>query len=227
MIAIAELLDVTVLQRAVSMLEGMGRTYGYETSQPIGRTAKERYAFLYDYRCFEVVRPGRVWADPKDDFVREPYYATFRAGNFDFTMVVIHVVYSSNDLGPGDEISELGRIYTGIQDEDESEQDVILAGDFNMAPDGVCFDNLKAIRSMMHLFRLPATTNIANTKLYDNLWFQARYVREYAVEKGVDRFDETDFHNDDVAASLAASDHRPIWASFYVDKEDDDGMTLP
>ncbi len=36
----------------------------------------------------------------------------------------------------------------------------------------------------------------------------------------MDRFDETDFHNDDEAASLAVSDHRPIWASFYVDKED-------
>ena len=95
-----------------------------------------------------------------------------------------------------------------------------------MGPDRASFENLKAIRSMVHLFSAPVRTNIANTKLYDNLWLQTRYVSEYAGEKGIDKFDEVDFQNDDRGASLAVSDHRPVWAAFYVDKEVDDGQTL-
>ena len=96
-----------------------------------------------------------------------------------------------------------------------------------MEPYRDSFNNLKAIQSMVCLFRTPARTNIADTELYDNMWVQSRYVREYAGEKGIDKFDETDFHGDDACASLAVSDHRPVWASFYVDMEDDDGVVLP
>ncbi len=223
MIAIAEVLDVVILRRAVSMLKTMGRDYRYEVSPKVGRGSKEQYAFLYDVSLFEVVKPGQVWPDPSDHFIREPYYASFRAGNFDFTMVVIHVIYGGGGIGPGDEIPELARVYTSIQGEDRNEQDVIFVGDFNMAPNRASFDNLRAIQSMACLFRTPARTNIANTKLYDNVWLQARHVSEYAGEKGIDKFDEVDFDNDDSAASLAVSDHRPVWAAFYVDKEDDDG----
>jgi len=226
MVAIAELLDERVLRRAIGMLGEMGRPYSYEISPKVGRGTKERYAFLYDSEYFEVINPGRLWPDPKDDFIREPYYATFRAGNFDFTMVIIHVIYGNKEIGPLDEIPWLGQVYTGIQDEDIDEQDVILAGDFNMQPYSSSYDNLRGIPSMTHLFRMPAKTNIANTRLYDNMWFQTRHAREYTGDKGIDRFDETDFGDDDGAASLAVSDHRPVWAAFYIDKEDDDPIIL-
>ena len=74
---------------------------------------------------------------------------------------------------------------------------------------------------MEHLFSLPAKTNIRDTKLYDNIWFQSRYVTEYNGTKGIDKFDETFFADDDKSASLAVSDHRPIWAEFTTDKDDD------
>ena len=38
---------------------------------------------------------------------------------------------------------------------------------------------------------------------------------------GIDRFDETDFGNDDKVANLAVSDHRPIWAVFNMTRDDD------
>jgi hypothetical protein len=58
--------------------------------------------------------------------------------------------------------------------------------------------------------------------LYDNFWFDPAYVREYAGQNGVDDFDVTVFANNDKAASLAVSDHRPIWARFRTDMVDDD-----
>ena len=38
-----------------------------------------------------------------------------------------------------------------------------------------------------------------------------------------DDFDVTVFNNDDRAASLAVSDHRPVWAIFETSNTDDDG----
>ncbi len=63
--------------------------------------------------------------------------------------------------------------------------------------------------------------------LYDNIWFASDYLAEYTGVSGIDKFDETDFGNDDKAANLAVSDHRPAWADFYVDRADDDGAELP
>ena len=67
------------------------------------------------------------------------------------------------------------------------------------------------------------TTISENAKsLYDNIWFDAAYVTEYTGQNGVDDFDVTVFDNDDWAASLAVSDHRPIWATFETGWMDDD-----
>ena len=48
------------------------------------------------------------------------------------------------------------------------------------------------------------------------------FVTEYTGQNGVDDFDVTVFDNDDRAASLAVSDHRPVWATFVTDEVDDD-----
>jgi hypothetical protein len=57
-------------------------------------------------------------------------------------------------------------------------------------------------------------------------WFDPQFVREYTGENGIDAFDLAVFGNDDEAASLAVSDHRPIWANFS-SAADDDGITDP
>ena len=228
MVAVVELLDEEILERAVRMLQWMGRRYDYEISPQVGRDDKERYAFLYDSTVFEVLTSGKVWFDGKDDFIREPYYATFKVGDFDFTIIVIHIRYGDKVSDPQREIRELGKVYRIIQDEDRNEQDVLLVGDFNRPPDDENYASLKNIQSMIHLFNLPDTTNIRNDKLYDNIWFQSTYVQEYTGEKGIDRFDETDFGNDDNTAESAVSDHRPVWAEFYTDRDDDGvGTVVP
>ena len=77
-----------------------------------------------------------------------------------------------------------------------------------------------AIPSMTYLFRLPQKSHIKDSSLYDNIFFQTDAVTEYLGRSGIDRFDETDFGNDDTAASLAVSDHRPVWAVFSLTGDD-------
>ena len=62
-------------------------------------------------------------------------------------------------------------------------------------------------------------TTISDASLYDNFWWDT--VTEWMGESGIDRFDEAVFGDDDDAASLAVSNHRPIWVTFQTDRDDD------
>ena len=229
-IAITELRDEKVLKRLQKILSESGAEYGYLISEPVGREGsshKERYAFLYYKGLVSIVTDGKLYpdaADGKDDFVRDPYWATFRAGKFDFSVIAVHVVWGDSVADRRSEVMELAEVYAYVQEANgETEDDVLLVGDFNREPDDtVAYRNLMALPSMTQLFQLPQKSHIRDSSLYDNIFFQTDYVTEYLGRSGIDKFDETDFGNDDKAASLAVSDHRPVWVVFRID-----GMETP
>ena len=223
-IAISELRDEKVLKRVQRILSESGAEYGYLISDPVGRTGsphRERYAFLYYKGLVSVVKDGELYpdaADGQDDFVRDPYWATFRAGKFDFSVIAVHVVWGDSVAGRRAEVMELAEVYQYVQEANGAEDDVLLVGDFNREPDDlIAYSNLMSLPSMTHLFRLPQKSHIVDSSLYDNIFFQTDYVTEYLGSSGIDKFDETDFGNDDKAANLAVSDHRPVWAVFRID----------
>lgn len=225
-IAIVELRDEVVLMRTEAVLKGMGRDYNYVMSPPVGAKVKERYAFLFDPQIVRVIEGGGVFPDPKDVFLREPYFATFKADEFDFTAIAVHVIWGDTVNQRRREVQELANVYQAVQAADDAEQDVILLGDFNRNPDDQsAYGPLLSIPSMEHLFQLPQKSHIKDTSLYDNIFFQTNYVTEYTGASGIERFDEAHFGNDDAAASLAVSDHRPVWGIFRIDT-DDDGLDL-
>ena len=223
-IAITELRDENILKRLQRILSESGAEYGYLISEPVGREGsshKERYAFLYYKGLVSVVTDGKLYpdaADGEDDFVRDPYWATFRAGKFDFSVIAVHVVWGDSVADRRAEVMELAEVYAYVQKANGAEDDVLLVGDFNREPDDtVAYSNLMVLPSMTHLFRLPQKSHIRDSSLYDNIFFQTDYVTEYLGRSGIDKFDETDFGNDDKAANLAVSDHRPVWAVFRID----------
>jgi competence ComEA-like helix-hairpin-helix protein len=95
----------------------------------------------------------------------------------------------------------------------------MILGDFNLPPDDSGFVELATL--LTPLFTGEIRTTISDASLYDNIWFDPAYVREWTGERGIDRFDEVAFGNDDEAASAAVSDHRPVWAKFRTDQDDD------
>ena len=226
-IAISELRDEVVLKRTQRILLQMGKMYDYQFSPAVGRGVKERYAFLYREDLVSVVKRGELYpdaADGKNDFARDPYWATFRAGEFDFSVIVVHVIWGDRVAGRQAEVRALADVYRYVQEANGDEEDVLLVGDFNREPDDlIAYGNLMALTSMTYLFRLPQKSHIRDSSLYDNIFFQTDFVKEYLGRSGIDRFDETDFGNDDKAANLAVSDHRPVWAVFGTNLEDDDG----
>ena len=230
-IAISELRDEKVLKRIQRILSESGAEYGYLISEPVGREGsphKERYAFLYYKGLVSVVKKGELYpdaADGKDDFIRDPYWATFRAGRFDFSLVVVHVIWGKSVGVRKAEVKALRDVYQYVQAANGSEEDVILVGDFNRNPtDAEAYSNIMSIPSMTRLFQFPQKSHIKDSSLYDNIFFQKDYLREYLNRSGIDKFDETDFGNDDKAANLAVSDHRPVWAVFGINHDDDEGV---
>ena len=229
-IAIVELRDETVLKRTQRILSQMGQAYDYQFSPAVGRGVKERYAFLYKQDRVSVVSPGELYpdaADGRDNFSRDPYWATFRAGEFDFSIIAVHVIWGKT-VGPRKaEVRALADVYRYVQEANGDEEDVLLVGDFNRNPtDTASYHPIMAIPSMTRLFNFPQKSHIRDTSLYDNIFFQKNHVKEYLNRSGIDRFDEADFGNDDKAANLAVSDHRPVWAVFNIEI-DDDGDRAP
>lgn len=183
-VAIQEVKDEDILIRTVRMLSDQyGGDYEYVVSGRVGRGSHyERYAFLYRKNVIESTGSEGFIPDPVDYFIREPYFAGFRAADFDFYVISFHLLY-------GDRKSD-------------RRQEAIL-----LDMEGMQFINLE-----------PTTLG---ENLYDNIWFQRQYTLEF-IETGIVRFDEDYFDNDDEAAKLIVSDHRPLWARFDIAGGDDD-----
>ena len=201
-----------------------------------GSTYQEHYAFLYDEALVCVVPEGeegnkkgypfreaqtRPKAGEKGEgkLIRPPFWATFRAGNFDFSVAVVH----TQPKRAREENEQMGEVYQHVQEKNgDDEDDVLLVGDFNLHPGATAFNDL--LKNNKHKvtprFRGSQTTNIWNTKLNDNIFFEDKHLKEY-LYSAIDRFDETEFGDDDDKARHV-SDHRPVWAVFSIDLVDDD-----
>lgn len=211
-----------VLKKIVDILKGLGLSYAYLRADSSQNGHASFQAFLYRQDKISVLQEGKIYRPKASPFIQEPFYARFQAGRFDFTLISAHVSWGANEEDRREEIKALPDLYNSIQKEFPEEQDIILLGHFNLSPEDPAWDNLKRFPTMSALIKPPDTTNIAGTRLYDNIWFQKKYVREYTDRSGVIKFDENMFKDDDNKAGDAVSDYRPIWGDFRVTQPDDD-----
>ena len=139
-------------------------------------------------------------------------------------MITIHVIFGDRIGDRRAEALLLDDVYHSVQNADPDEQDVILLGDFNLPPED---SGMAEVDSALDpVFADGVRTTISDASLYDNFWWNRRLVTEWAGASGIDRFDEAVFGNDDAAALLAVSDHRPIWVTFRTDLSHDDGADV-
>src|SRR6185295_6400397 len=124
------------LAKATKQKTGKDVTWKLVTSELVGRTTyKERYGFIYREDIVTQIEAGRFIDDDGDIYERDPYYASFRAGKFDFTLVGVHITFGKSKQARKAEIEKLRDVYEQVQLSNGSEQDVLLMGDFNMPPD--------------------------------------------------------------------------------------------
>ncbi|MFP4564376.1 MAG: endonuclease/exonuclease/phosphatase family protein [Spirochaetia bacterium] len=219
-IALQELRDTAVLDRALVHLEQtFGRTYEYVVGPEVGRGVKERYGFLFDIERVEYTGKSFKIRDPDDLFIREPFLASFRTGEFDFYAINMHSIYGDSVSGRRAEALLLDDVFLSVQALDD-EQDILLFGDFNLSPEDKGFDELWDVEGMRAVNRTMPTTIYGS--IYDTIWYQEQYLSEASGYFGIYPFDEAIFDNDDKLASLVVSDHRPLWILVDISGPDDD-----
>ena len=223
-LAVGELNDLTSLPSIAAELGGNWRSDA--TPNKIGRSAHtaEHYGFLWNSNEVELVGSIHVDPDPGDRFDREPAWATFRTTdtNFDFTVIAVHITWGQTVPPRKAEIRSLLGVWNRVQQATTNDDDLILVGDFNRNVGDDSFDQLLSVSGMLCANQDTIPTKISSNNTYDQIFLSTNETVEWTGEYDTLAFDEVFFDNDDHAAKLAVSDHRPVWITLFVPDSDDD-----
>jgi len=219
-LAIQEVRDVEVMQKVKGLL---GPGWDMAISGQVGSAHhKEHYGFFWRVSRISVLSAPSVLADTGDVFVREPFIGYFKAGEFDFVIATIHVVWGDSIFGRREEIKKLDDLLKAIQLRAGAEKDIIIVGDFNMPPTDLSWK----LDGLVPLINPPQKTLVGDTSLYDNIWISGAHTMnsEYKGVHGCIEFDKLQY-DDSISGRRSAiseiSDHRPVWALFGTDVDDD------
>lgn len=222
-IAIQEVKDITLQlpQQLIDKMNVDGSNYNVVASDRVGRNVFEQYLFVYDDDKIDAIPDTEGYGiEPNDEFEREPYYAMFRAGNFDFYLFTIHTKPSA----VATEIPALRTAYIDLQNNTPDEDDIILLGDFNGRAPGVTagsYITMDAIAQIPNIiFIINEETNTRGGRAYDNIIFQGNYTTEYSGSSGVSTFWLP--YGLDEDQGFRISDHKLVWAVFNIPPTDDD-----
>jgi endonuclease/exonuclease/phosphatase family metal-dependent hydrolase len=216
-----DLIAIQEVQREGQIVEKLRRQLNEPWRHVVSdRTGNnERYAFLYRGDRVEMVDgSARLVRGPETAvFDRAPFIANFKAGQFDFVLLTVHLSYTDH-ARRASEASALAALGRQIVD-GGSEKDLIVLGDFNEQHQ----------RGNLHIFEEQGwtkcnrdATNLSSSEVYDNLLIDLKFTREWTGAAGTWRFDEMDYANEDKVATEYVSDHRPAWGEFSVTGPDDD-----
>jgi endonuclease/exonuclease/phosphatase family metal-dependent hydrolase len=197
--------------------------YDYVVSERLGRTSsKEQYAYIYNNQTVRMTGTPHTYPEPgdTDPFHREPYIASFRVlgGNFDATLITIH----TDPDEATEEINALDDVVRYAQSTYPDERDFIVMGDLNA--DCSYFD--EDSNSTMHgsgyywcINNSVDTTTKPTDCTYDRIILTNPAVPDFTGDGGVFRFDLEYALN--VSETTAASDHYPVYAEFWRDRDAD------
>ena len=201
-----------------------GVLYSYIESPRLGRTtSKEAYAYIYNTQAVQFVQGSDyVYDDNNDVFEREPYIATFKIGNFDFTLAGIHTK-------PEDAYNEIGNLTTvisSIQTAKPNEKDIIVMGDLNA--DGSYYnedDTSNPLKAPQYNWII--TNNIDTTVKTDNTYDRI-IILDTTLNHEYDAGTAQAFHFDQAYGLNnqtfveEISDHYPVFAQYKTNLQDDD-----
>lgn len=205
---------------------------------------KERIAFIYDTRAADFTglaaesdgprKKNRITGQyvPTFNWWRKPYMGSFRAGQFDFILLAVHLQWGTTS-GRLEELKQLAKyIKTFQKDEHRVDRDIIALGDFNIPSfthemyEAISEYGLSAPKSILSLEH---GSNLAKNKRYDQILhhpavtgsvFSDRggvldfYKGNHKVFKPYSELTKSQF-------TFEMSDHLPLWVQLKLDVEDE------
>lgn len=182
---------------------------------------KEYFAYVYKKNKVEFLKSEGFYKNGKSSFLREPYGATFKIENFDFTFVLVHTIYGNNESQRKAENYKMIDVYNYFQDKDKKENDVFIAGDFNLYALDESFRPLYKHADKITYAIDPAIKTTIGTKgranSYDNFFFSQKYSQEFTGSSGA-----LDFSGDNPKLMREIiSDHIPVFIVVETFEDDD------
>lgn len=192
-------------------LNRKGSKWEYRISDPTSGDSpfkKERYAFLW--KQSKVTIKGKPWLEQKyaAEIGREPFYATFKAGSKEFTLVNFHAI-TKNDQ-PETEVK-----YFRFLPDEYPGLNLIFCGDFNLPPGHTVFNPLKkmgyqpVLTGQKTSLRQECKNGDCLASEFDNIFYKPAKIKFEA--SGVIHFYNS-FKNFKEARNL--SDHIPVYFRF-------------
>lgn len=181
--------------------------------------SKEQYMILWNPEEVNYIEDSAyMFDDPEDDFEREPYAASFRSGNFDFTLVTVHIK-------PSEAYYELNALANMINElhENSEEKDIIVVGDFNA--DGDYFDESSleiTFPNWRQLISNDMDTMVKTDYTYDRIMVRRNTLREYVKGSANPWHWPRALEESDFEFIIKISDHYPVSALFDTSLPDDD-----
>ncbi len=209
--------DQRTLPQLVELVNRAGANYAYTISPRIGRESTgyfEQYAFVYDASR---IRGGPnfcyVVQDDADVLHREPFVGRFETTGtqqpFSFTLINIHTDPDEISI----ELDVLADVFVNVRQFEYPEDDVLLLGDLNAAPDKL--QKLGRIPGFAPLINgLP--TNSRKNKTLDNILADRQFTREFTGRAGT--IDLEQMFRIQMNDAERISDHVPIWAEFSINE---------
>jgi endonuclease/exonuclease/phosphatase family metal-dependent hydrolase len=198
--------------------------YNYVLGPREGRTAsKEQYWVIYDSEKLEVMGDA-TYDDKADRFQRSPMAVYFQTKNDQFDFILV-----DNHIQPSDAAAEIGALPEVIAYFQAmwKETDVLVVGDFNA--DGSYYNekNLSSVfpdSDYLIILTNEYDTTVAgdgDSTTYDRFIITKSAREDFTGNFGVIYFDKIyDFSSLGIEPK-AVSDHFPIWAEFYTDRDTD------
>ena len=182
---------------------------------------KEYFAYVYKKDKVKFIKSEGFYKNGKSSLLREPYGATFQIGNFDFTFVLVHTIYGNNESQRKAENYKMVDVYNYFQDRDEKENDIFIAGDFNLYALDESFKLLYKHADKITYAIDPAIKTTIGAKgranSYDNFFFSQKYSQEFTGSSGA-----LDFSGDNPKLMREIiSDHIPVFIVVETSKDDD------
>jgi endonuclease/exonuclease/phosphatase family metal-dependent hydrolase len=223
-IAVQEIRDSsqTALPLLRDAVNSMGNPqYDYVVSERLGRTtSKEQYAYIFNTQTIQPIGSPYVYPDTNDLFQREPYVSEFKTknGNFDFVLVTIH---TDPDTAT-QEINDLPKVVEDAKSRYKSEGDFIIVGDLNADCNYFNENAQSQLRSVDYYWVINNTldtTTKSTDCTYDRIILTTPAKTDFTGEAGVFRYDTA--YNLTYENTVEVSDHYPVYASFWSNRDRD------
>jgi endonuclease/exonuclease/phosphatase family metal-dependent hydrolase len=195
---------------------------------------RERITYLYDQRAVAFGGFAATGTPPRKKkgteylpekmWWRPPYAASFKAGNFDFVVIAVHVRWGNGKVKRMEELELLANWIDGKRREKFAvDRDLIVMGDFNIEDDAM----LQAMTR--HGLRIPVAlvgkdlgSNLARNKRYDQILHYSDAPNTFTGAGDV-----LDFYKGDHVPLIRGitkqqftyelSDHLPLWVQINTD----------